>query len=51
VVTDSAEEDAVRALPSFENLPLGKLERLMTFALTMGFFSEVSRRRKQQRRV
>lgn len=32
------------ALPRFSELPLGKLERLMSFALSIGYFDEVSYR-------
>ena len=37
-------ESADAPLPRFSELPLGKLERLMSFALSIGYFDEVSYR-------
>lgn len=41
IVAD-ADEDVTASLPPFSSLPLGKLERLMNFALSLGFFDELS---------
>jgi len=36
--------EASDSLPRFTDLPLGKLERLMSFAISIGYFDEVSYR-------